>query len=230
MPRKDGRSRLRRWAVSSRASALAAEPPAVLGSHVEGGGRAYVVRHGMLVEIETGATRPIVAIEPGRATPKNGAARCTSHRHGASRAGPRSQAAPPISRSFAWLAQRFGPEFRVHGVDLASQMAFRQTANRWIARHLPDRVEIHREEQGAASHARGRERVAQAAEFLDLQADGVDHAFADQCHDLVKGSGALVGFDIERHEPTHLLRAAFACWTLGAEQGPCWKSLRRLGP
>jgi cyanophycin synthetase len=40
-----------------------AQPPPALRAHVEGGGRAYLVRRGTLVEVEAGETRPIVAVD-----------------------------------------------------------------------------------------------------------------------------------------------------------------------
>jgi cyanophycin synthetase len=40
-----------------------AEPPPVLLAHVDGDGRAYVVRRGTLVEVEAGEARPIVAVD-----------------------------------------------------------------------------------------------------------------------------------------------------------------------
>ncbi len=46
----------------------AAEPPPVLRLHVDGGGRAYVVRRGTLAEVEAGEARPIVAIDEIPAT------------------------------------------------------------------------------------------------------------------------------------------------------------------
>ena len=46
----------------------AAEPPPVLLLHLEGGGRAYVVRRGTLAEVEAGEARPIVAIDEIPAT------------------------------------------------------------------------------------------------------------------------------------------------------------------
>ncbi|MFH1474414.1 MAG: Mur ligase family protein, partial [Chloroflexota bacterium] len=42
---------------------LEAELPPVLRAHVEGGGRAYVVRRGTIIEVEAGETRPIIAVD-----------------------------------------------------------------------------------------------------------------------------------------------------------------------
>ena len=47
---------------------LDAQPPPVLRAHLEGGGRAYVVRRETLVEVEAGETRPIVGIDEIPAT------------------------------------------------------------------------------------------------------------------------------------------------------------------
>jgi cyanophycin synthetase len=47
---------------------LEAEPPPLLRAHVEAGGRAYLVRRRMLVEVEAGETRPLVAIDEIPAT------------------------------------------------------------------------------------------------------------------------------------------------------------------
>jgi cyanophycin synthetase len=47
---------------------LEAEPPPLLRSHVAGGGRAYVVRRGTLVEAEAGEAQPIVRIDEIPAT------------------------------------------------------------------------------------------------------------------------------------------------------------------
>jgi cyanophycin synthetase len=47
---------------------LEAEPPPVLRAHVAGGGRAYIVRRGTLVETEAGEAQPIVRIDEIPAT------------------------------------------------------------------------------------------------------------------------------------------------------------------
>jgi cyanophycin synthetase len=47
---------------------LAPEPPSALVAHVAGGGRAYLVRRGTLIEAEAGETRPIVGIDEIQAT------------------------------------------------------------------------------------------------------------------------------------------------------------------
>jgi cyanophycin synthetase len=47
---------------------LQAEPPPFLAAHVEDGGRAHLLRRGMLVEVEAGETRPIVRIDEIPAT------------------------------------------------------------------------------------------------------------------------------------------------------------------
>ena len=53
---------------------VATEPTPILASHVEDGGRAHLLRRGMLVEVEAGETRPIVRIDEIPAT-LNGLAR-----------------------------------------------------------------------------------------------------------------------------------------------------------
>ena len=47
------------------------------------------------------------------------------------------------------------PHLPAERVDLTHQMALRGAADGGVARHLTDRVEVHREQQRPASHARG---------------------------------------------------------------------------
>src|SRR2546425_742474 len=50
------------------------------------------------------------------------------------------------------------PHLTAERVDLADQVPFRGAANSGVAGHLADRVEVHGEQQRAASHARGGQR------------------------------------------------------------------------
>ena len=49
------------------------------------------------------------------------------------------------------------------------------------------------------TQARGRERIAQAAELGDFEAHGVDHTPGDEREYFVQGSGRLIGLHDDRH-------------------------------
>ena len=65
------------------------------------------------------------------------------------------------------------------GIDLFDQMAFADAANRGVAAHLPQGLDVVRQEQRFAAHARSRQRSlapgVAAADDDDVKLLGIEH-------------------------------------------------------
>ena len=82
------------------------------------------------------------------------------------------------------------------GVHLFDQMAFANAANRWIATHLPQGLDVVGQQQGLASHARRRQRRLRAgmaaADNDDVKVFRVQHGVLGWCGDRAAGLGRAI--------------------------------------
>ena len=96
------------------------------------------------------------------------------------------------------------------GVHLFDQMAFADAANRWIATHLPQGLDVVGQQQGLASHARSRQRRLgagmAAADNDDVKVFRVQHGVLGWCGDRAAGLGRT----ILRAAPTPPVRTGLA--------------------